>query len=280
MTKFVLILLLAFQINDCYSQKIFRTQRDTAKYSEKNLDIKIFRSFNEIRSPFLSSVTEVTDESLLPVSAVLPVLLFITSRSKDNHYDESSSVLLALSEGLNLAATQGVKHIFKRDRPFRTLNNVRLYDTMSVAGSYSFPSGHSSGSFSIATLLTLRYPDKPLLISGLYTYAVIVSLGRIFGGVHYPSDVLGGMLLGAGSAALIYSLRKPIIKTKNNLFNQEDRTDNNSGNLNSSALLLSVIATDLINNLLSDSVNKIMNKSRLSFSVTGKTNYLNYNFSF
>lgn len=280
MTKFVLILLLAFQINDCYSQKIFRTQRDTAKYSEKNLDIKIFRSFNEIRSPFLSSVTEVTDESLLPVSAVLPVLLFITSRSKDNHYDESSSVLLALSEGLNLAATQGVKYIFKRDRPFRTLNNVRLYDTMSVAGSYSFPSGHSSGSFAIATLLTLRYPDKPLLISGLYTYAVIVSLGRIFGGVHYPSDVLGGMLLGAGSAALIYSLRKPIIKTKNNLFNQEDRTDNNSGNLNSSALLLSVIATDLINNLLSDSVNKIMNKSRLSFSVTGKTNYLNYNFSF
>lgn len=280
MTKFVLILLLAFQINNCYSQKIFRTQRDTAKYSEKNLDIKIFRSFNEIRSPFLSSVTEVTDESLLPVSAVLPVLLFITSRSKNNHYDESSSVLLALSEGLNLAATQGVKYIFKRDRPFRTLNNVRFYDTMSVAGTYSFPSGHSSGSFAIATLMTLRYPDKPLLISGLYTYAVIVSLGRIFGGVHYPSDVLGGMLVGAGSAALIYSLRKPIIKTKNKLFNQENRTDSNSGNLNSSALLLSVIATDLINNLLSNSDNKIINKSRLSFSVTGKTNYLEYNFSF
>lgn len=128
--------------------------------------------------------------------------------------------------------------------------------------------------------MTLRYPDKPLLITGLYTYASIVSLGRIFWGVHYPSDVLGGMLIGAGSAALIYSLRKPIIETKNELFNQRDRTDRASGNINSSALLLSVIASDVVNNLLSNSDNKIMKKSRVSISVTEKANYLDYNFSF
>ena len=280
MKLLLFIYLFTFNINDGCSQESFRTFRDISKYDNKNIDVKIFRSLNNIKSPFLSSLIEVTNESLLPISVVFPIWLYIPARANNNHYDESSSILLAISEGLNLAATQGAKYLFKRDRPFRTLNNVRLYDTMSVAGTYSFPSGHASGSFAIATLMTLRYPDKPLLITGLYTYASIVSLGRIFWGVHYPSDVLGGMLIGAGSAALIYSLRKPIIETKNELFNQRDRTDRASGNINSSALLLSVIASDVVNNLLSNSDNKIMKKSRVSISVTEKANYLDYNFSF
>lgn len=280
MKKLALIFLFAVHISGVYSQESFRTVRDTSKYSEKNIDVRIFRAFNKIRSPFLTSFTDVMNESLLPVSAVFPVWIYITSRANSNHYDESSSVLLAITEGLNLAVTQGAKYVVKRDRPFRILNNVRLYDTMSVAGTYSFPSGHSSGSFAIATLMTLRYPDKPLMITGLYTYAAIVSLGRIFWGVHYPSDILGGMLIGAGSAALIYSLRKPIIESKNKLFNQEDRTDKASGNINSSALLISVIATDLINNLLTNSSNRLMSSSRLNLSVTGRTNSLDYNFIF
>lgn len=169
----------------------------------------------------------------------------------------------------------------KRNRPFRTLNNVYFTDTSSVAGSYSFPSGHTSSSFAIATSLTLRYPDNAWLIAGSYTYAVLVSLGRMYWGVHYPSDVLAGMLVGAGSAALIYSLRVPIINAKNKLFNQDERKDNvKSGNINTSAFLITLAATDFINYYFTNSKNKILKQSKINLSSNKETQNLNYTFNF
>lgn len=152
---------------------------------------------------------------------------------------------------------------------------------MAVKGSYSFPSGHASGSFVIATSLTLRYPDNPWIVAGSFTYATLVSLGRMYWGVHYPSDVLVGSLVGAGCAALIYSLRVPIIEAKNNLFNQSERNDNlSTGNINATAFLVTLAATDLLNFQLTKSKNKILNKSKINFSTTSKTNSLHYSFNF
>ncbi len=173
--------------------------------------------------------------------------MYAAARINKNHYDESSAVLLALSEVTNEIFTQGLKKTIRRNRPFITLNNVNYTNISKVRSTYSFPSGHASGSFAIATSLTLRYPDKPVLVAGLYAYALTVSLGRIYWGVHYPSDVFTGMLVGAGSAALIYSLRKPIIKAKNNLFNQSERTDIYQGEVNTTAILLSFAVSDLLN---------------------------------
>lgn len=229
----------------------------------------------------MNSLVNITNESLAPVSVATPIGLYLASRINDNYYDENASVLLALSEITSGVVTFGIKIAVKRDRPFRTLNNVYLSDTNSVKGSFSFPSGHSSGSFAIATSLTLSYPDKPGLIAGLYTYAAIVSLGRMYWGVHYPSDVFTGMLLGAGSAALIYSLRVPIIKFKNDLFNQPERPDNFSqSDINTPVLLASLAATDIVNYLFIISKNNILNKSKLNFSSTRDINHLSYSFCF
>ena len=127
----------------------------------------------------------------------------------------------------------------------------------------------------------MSYPDKPGLIAGLYTYAAIVSLGRMYWGVHYPSDVFTGMLLGAGSAALIYSLRVPIIKFKNKLFNQPERPDSFSqSDINTPVLLASLAATDIVNYLFIISKNNILNKSKLNFSSTRDINHLSYSFCF
>jgi len=279
-SRLILILILLFITTESYSQYRHKTVRDTTKYSEKNIDVKIFRTFNNIHSRFVHSMITVTNESIVPVSIAAPIGMYVAARINKNHYDESSAVLLALSEITNEAATQIIKKVVKRDRPFRTLNGVYISDTTSLQGTYSFPSGHSSGSFVLATSLTLRYPDKPVLIAGLYTYATLVSLGRMYWGVHYPSDVFTGMAIGAGSAALIYSLRVPIIKAKNKLFNQSERTDvYNPGNVSTAAFLISFAATDLINFCFSNSKNKILNNSKINFSA-GKSNYLNYSFNF
>ena len=266
---------------DCFAQYRFKTKNDTTKYNENSLDVKIFRAFNDINSKFVNTMANITNESITPVSIATPIGMYVAARINDNYYDESSSVLLALSELTNAAVTFGIKTAVKRKRPFRVLNNVYLTDTSAVKGTFSFPSGHTSASFVIATSLTLRYPDEPVLIAGLYTYATIVSLGRIYWGVHYPSDVLAGMMIGAGSAALIYSLRVPIINAKNDLFNQSDRTDNlSTGKINTPAFLISLAATDLINFYFTKSNNKILSKSSINFSTTSITNQLNYSFIF
>ncbi|HMS64985.1 MAG TPA: phosphatase PAP2 family protein [Ignavibacteria bacterium] len=276
----ILIFLFAFIISDCPAQRPYRTIHDTTKYNEKNIDIKIFRFFNNINSSFVNSLVNVTNRSIIPVSIGTPVIMYAASRINENSYDESSSILLALSEVTNGLVTHGLKYAVKRKRPFKTLNNVQLNDTNYEKDTYSFPSGHSSASFAIATSLTLRYPDDPVLITGLFTYATIVSLGRIYWGVHYPSDVFAGMLIGAGSAALIYSLRAPIIKSKNDLFNQSERTDSFQGKINSPLLLMSLAAADFINFYFSRSDSRLLKNSSLNFNVTGKINYLNYNLSF
>ncbi|MEO6696350.1 MAG: phosphatase PAP2 family protein [Ignavibacteria bacterium] len=216
----------------------------------------------------------------MPVGIGTPIGMYIAARINKNHYDESSAVLLALTEVTNEIFTQSFKYSFQRNRPYRTLNNVKFTDTSSVRGTFSFPSGHASGSFAIATSLTLRYPDKPVLIAGLYAYALTVSLGRIYWGVHYPSDIITGMIVGAGSAALIYSLRKPIIKAKNNFFNQSGRTESSNGEVNTTAILLSVIASDMLNSYFINSKSKVLKQSKINLTHSSSTNYINYTYNF
>lgn len=267
--------------SNSFGQYRTKTKWDSTKHYSNNLDVKIFRSFNNINSKFVYYMTDITNKAIAPVMIAAPVGLYIGSKIDNNAYGENSAVLLALSELTTAGVTQGIKYLVKRPRPFRTLNSVYLSDTSAVKGSYSFPSGHTSASFSMATSLTLSYPDEPVLIAGLFTYAAITSLGRIYSGVHYPSDVLAGMAIGAGSAALIYSLRKPIIEATNDLFNQSDRNDNFSqGKINAPAFLLTIVATDFINFYFSNSKNKILKNSELNISTSPTSNNLNYSFKF
>ena len=62
------------------------------------------------------------------------------------------------------------------------------------SGAYSFPSAHATNTFGCALWLSYFYPRQGWVFFGL---SALVSLSRVFVGVHYPSDVLGGWLLGA-----------------------------------------------------------------------------------
>lgn len=67
--------------------------------------------------------------------------------------------------------------------------------------SFSFPSSHATNMFGLATLFTLFYPKKVIYFM---TFASLIGFSRIYCGVHYPGDVLGGFVLGAIIAWLIY----------------------------------------------------------------------------
>ncbi len=106
----------------------------------------------------------------------------------------------ATSVVANLAAKRAVP----RRRPFRSDEGARSEARM--PSSSSFPSGHTASAFAFATAITA---DVPELTALLYGMATLIGVSRVLTGVHYPSDVIGGGVLGlsTGTAIREVSLR-------------------------------------------------------------------------
>jgi membrane-associated phospholipid phosphatase len=107
--------------------------------------------------------------------------------------------------------TTGLKLGISRDRPFVTYPD--LITPYTKAGSHSFPSGHTSSAFATATSLSLCYP-KWYVIVPAYAYAGTIAYSRMYLGVHYPTDVLFGALIGTGTAIGTHFLFKKIKRNR------------------------------------------------------------------
>ncbi|MEI8032864.1 MAG: phosphatase PAP2 family protein [Chlorobiaceae bacterium] len=125
-------------------------------------------------------------------------------------------VLLALlAVGLSDFIASGIfKPLVHRSRPCFSLEHVRLLITQ--VHSYSFASSHAANSAAVATTAWIffhRGPAIEKLFSGLMIlYAMGVAYSRVYVGVHYPGDVLAGIVIGIFSAALSYLVFSYIVK--------------------------------------------------------------------
>jgi undecaprenyl-diphosphatase len=88
-----------------------------------------------------------------------------------------------------------LKNGLKRNRPEAALQN--FHSIITPSDQFSFPSGHTSAAFMMATLLSYYFP--PLIIQ-LYCWATAVGCSRVVLGVHFPTDIFVGLLLGISVA--------------------------------------------------------------------------------
>ncbi|MEL3974682.1 phosphatase PAP2 family protein [Rossellomorea oryzaecorticis] len=107
------------------------------------------------------------------------------------------AVFAALTVGLGAGFNWLLKWIFKRDRPD--------IEALIEQGGYSFPSGHTMGSFifygALAFMLFRAFDRsiyKVLSIIGLSILILCIGISRVYLGVHYPSDIVGGFSAGGG----------------------------------------------------------------------------------
>jgi undecaprenyl-diphosphatase len=99
--------------------------------------------------------------------------------------------LTVLAVALADWSATGIKALVGRDRP--PVEYARPKALVPVPHDASFPSGHASTSFAAATVLTFAFPR---LAPALFVLAAAIAFSRVYVGVHYPLDVLGGAMLG------------------------------------------------------------------------------------
>ncbi|MEK8088596.1 phosphatase PAP2 family protein [Thermithiobacillus plumbiphilus] len=110
----------------------------------------------------------------------------------------------AIATGLCIGLFKYMKHRTSRPRPFEVMKDLRT--ALAPLDEWSFPSGHAMNAFSAAVVVQMYFPALGLVI---WPLAVLVAISRVALGLHYPTDVLAGAVLGAliawsSSVAVLY----------------------------------------------------------------------------
>ena len=166
----------------------------------QNTDIDILRKINLGRNKKLDNTFVFISNSTAPLSILTPISVFCVGYVKHDSLLKNKGLYIAASMLVAAGITTGLKYSINRPRPFVTYPDI---EKAATAGSKSFPSGHTSDAFATATSLSLAFP-KWYVIAPSFVWACTVGYSRMDLGVHYPSDVLAGAVLGAGSAFVCY----------------------------------------------------------------------------
>ena len=146
---------------------------------------------SDFLTPIMKVITHLGDKGILWILVTLALLWYYKTRKL--------GVRCMVSMVIGLVITNLIlKNWVARIRPYELIQGLECI--VKKADDYSFPSGHTTNSLACAWVIFRRAPKKwgvPALI-----LAILISLSRLYVGIHYPTDVLGGAVIGIGSACL------------------------------------------------------------------------------
>jgi membrane-associated phospholipid phosphatase len=176
----------------------------------QNIDIKILRAINSPEDlpsdDFFRFISNSEPYVMFSVPVGMATAGFIKHDKAMIRNAYAGLAALAVTGGITVV----LKYAVSRERPFVTYPDIKQKVKVN---SPSFPSGHTSSAFATATSVSLSYP-KWYVIAPSYAWAGTVGYSRMHLGVHYPSDVLAGALIGSGCAYLTFKVNHKLLNKK------------------------------------------------------------------
>ena len=165
------------------------------------MDLQFLRLVNDHGSPALDFVMAAASNRGVLLAFAAAFALYLGLRSPHRWL---ASVLLVLAVGAaDLVSVRVVKPAIERDRPCRSLPSVRA--PLGCGSGKSFPSAHAADTGAAAAVISWAAPPvAPLAIA----LAILVGVSRVYLGVHYPSDVVAGWVLGAAIGAALIAIAR------------------------------------------------------------------------
>lgn len=175
---------------------------------DASIDERLLRDIYGVDAPAFRLTMRGADRSAYPVFIGAPVVAWGGVVLLREGNDWSDAYRLTAAQVATYGAVSGLKVLFRRARPYAVLSDIRSrsprYSPVGPKGnSFAFPSGHAALSFAIVTSWSLSHPKWYVIGPGA-AWASAVSLSRVWLGVHYPSDVLVGAILGTALAVGVH----------------------------------------------------------------------------
>jgi len=185
----------------------------------KQLDLSVFYFFNHTLSSgildvFFSFITNV--RHWFPVYIIALLYLVIKGGRKGRIAALFVLLLVATTDQLGARV---IKEIFHRLRPCNALADVLT--PLGCTGTFSFPSNHALNNFAVAFFFLLIYPTAKWY---LIIVASLIAISRVYLGLHYPSDILGGAILGIGFGYLFAFLHTQTEKFVNEKYPVKEKS--------------------------------------------------------
>ena len=166
----------------------------------ETLDARVFRAVYDFEDPAFSAAMRGVNIVSYPTFFIAVPAVGLTDWVVDG--DAGAGTRILASELATMGVVFGLKNLIRRTRPYAALPDVerRPVGSEEPPGGidpFSFPSGHSAVAFSIATSASLSFPEWYVIVPAM-TWASTTALARVWHGMHFPSDIIVGALVGTG----------------------------------------------------------------------------------
>ena len=168
----------------------------------QRIDEYLFRLINSYGFELMDTIMRLVSNKFFWIPLYLYLIYLIYKNFSKNFF----KILFSISIVIFLADFGSVhlfKEIFERPRPCHILEDIRLVD--GCGGPFGFISSHASNSFALAFFFGLIFRNRQMFLL-LFSWAIIIGFSRVYLGVHYPFDILGGIFWGLFVSLLIYKL--------------------------------------------------------------------------